>query len=215
MDENKKEQEQSGEKQSTGTSPQSQSNAPAIIAVIVLLLAAVFLVFFLMQDMDEEIDDEDETVTEEVDEDEEQLDSLATLVSTDPDFATLYDAVLAADEAEGVDLVAALDGEEDYTVFAPTNQAFEALPEGELDALLEEPEELAEVLQYHIVEGSVWADDVAELDGEEVETLQGGTLRVEVPEEGVVTLNEEVTVMETDIEASNGVVHTLDGVLLP
>ena len=195
--------------------PESQSNAPAIVAVVVLLVAAVFLVWFLMSDMDEELNGngDDDTTEETADPGEDFEPTIAELVSDDPNFSTLNTALETADEADGVDLVETLNGDTPYTVFAPTNDAFDALPEGELDALLEDPAALADVLLYHVADGEVTSEQVVEVD--QVETLQGGLVSVTVGEDGGVVLNDTVNVVDVDIFASNGVVHVVDGVLLP
>ncbi len=194
---------------------ESQSNAPAIVAVVVLLVAAVFLVWFLMSDMDEDQNGngDDEVAEEVADPDEDFGLTIAELVSDDPSFSTLNTALETADEADGVDLVETLNGDTPYTVFAPTNDAFDALPEGELDALLEDPAALADVLLYHVADGEVTSEQVVEVD--QVETLQGGLVSVAVGEDGGVVLNDSVNVVDVDIFASNGVVHVVDGVLLP
>lgn len=129
-------------------------------------------------------------------------------------FSTLVAAVQAAGLEE------TLRGEGPYTVFAPTDDAFAALPEGTVDGLLAEPEgALTDILTYHVVEGEVLAADVAGLDGQEVTTVAGTTFTVAVGEDGSVTLTDaaggEVTVTTTDITTSNGVIHVIDGVLMP
>lgn len=129
------------------------------------------------------------------------------------DFETLVTAVQAAGLEE------TLRGEGPYTVFAPTDDAFEALPEGTLDTLLAEPEgDLADILTYHVVEGEVPAADVAGLDGEEVTTVNGATFTVGVADDAVTLTDaagNEVNVTMTDVEASNGVIHVIDAVLMP
>ena len=130
------------------------------------------------------------------------------------DFETLVAAVQAAGLEE------TLRGEGPFTVFAPTDDAFAALPEGTVETLLEDPTgDLASILTYHAVSGEVLAADVAGLDGEEVETVNGATFTVNVGDDGTVSLTDatgnEVAVVQTDIETSNGVIHVIDGVLLP
>jgi uncharacterized surface protein with fasciclin (FAS1) repeats len=98
-------------------------------------------------------------------------------------------------------------------VFAPTDDAFAALPEGALDGLLADTEALSSVLLYHVVDGAVFAADVVGLDGQEVATLSGETVLVSLDGEAV-KINES-NVIITDIEASNGVIHVIDAVLLP
>lgn len=130
------------------------------------------------------------------------------------DFTTLVSAVQAAG------LEDTLRGEGPFTVFAPTDAAFEALPEGTVETLLEEPEgDLTDILTYHVVEGEVMAADVAGLDGQEVPTVDGATFTVSVADDGAVTLTDaagnEVAVTQTDIAAGNGVIHVVDAVLMP
>ena len=128
-------------------------------------------------------------------------------------FNTLVTAVQAAGLEE------TLRGDGPFTVFAPTDEAFNALPEGTLDALLADPQgDLTEILTYHVVDGEVFAADVLEMDGQTVETLQGGTFTVEIEGENVVLVDaagNRVNVTDTDIEASNGVIHVVDTVLMP
>jgi uncharacterized surface protein with fasciclin (FAS1) repeats len=96
-------------------------------------------------------------------------------------------------------------------VFAPTNEAFEALPEGVLDALLleENQDVLTSILTYHVVSGEVTSDMV---EPGEVATVQGAT--IELGTDGGVTVN-DATVVIADVEASNGVIHAIDAVLIP
>jgi len=124
-------------------------------------------------------------------------------------FNTLVAAVQAAD------LVNTLKGEGPFTVFAPTDDAFAALPEGTVDALLADIPALTDILLYHVVPGKVMAADVVGLDGESAETaLAGQSIDIKI-DMGNVYLNEDVQVIITDIEASNGVIHVIDAVLLP
>lgn len=130
------------------------------------------------------------------------------------DFETLVAAVQAAGLEE------TLRGDGPFTVFAPSDDAFAALPEGTVDTLLEDPTgDLADILKYHVVEGAVMASDVAGMDGQEVTTVNGATFTVNVGDDGTVSLTDaagnEVGVVQTDIETSNGVIHVLDGVLMP
>lgn len=128
-------------------------------------------------------------------------------------FTTLATAVTAAG------LVETLKGPGPFTVFAPTDAAFAKLPAGTVQSLLAEPKgKLTQILTYHVVKGKVLAADVASMDGKTVTTVQGGTLTVKVAG-GKVSLVDAtgatVGVVKTDIMASNGVIHVLDGVLLP
>jgi uncharacterized surface protein with fasciclin (FAS1) repeats len=123
----------------------------------------------------------------------------------DDRFETLVAALTAAD------LVDTLQGEGPFTVFAPTDEAFEALPDGILDALLEDKDALTEVLLYHVVPGKVLAADVVTLD--EAGTVQGEKLTITVDGEDVMV--NEAQVIIPDVEASNGVIHVIDAVLIP
>ncbi len=121
-------------------------------------------------------------------------------------FNTLVAAVTAAGLAE------TLSGEGPFTVFAPTDDAFAALPDGLVDALLlpENEAALTAVLTYHVLGAEVPSSDVAPGD---VETLQGESITIGV-EDGTVTVN-DATVTAVDVEASNGVIHVIDAVLVP
>ena len=124
--------------------------------------------------------------------------------------ANEFNTLVAAVQAAG--LVETLQGEGPFTVFAPTDEAFAALPEGTLESLLEDPAALAEILTYHVVSGAVLAADVVGLDS--ATTVQGEDISIEVIDGGVV-LNGSANVVATDVEASNGVVHVIDAVILP
>jgi uncharacterized surface protein with fasciclin (FAS1) repeats len=133
--------------------------------------------------------------------------SIAEIVAGNADFSTL----LAALQAAGLDATLAAEGE--YTVFAPTNEAFAALPAGTLDTLLADPTgDLTQILLYHVLQGVATADDVVSLTS--AQALQGSPITIEVTDEGVV-LNGSVLVTQTDIVANNGVIHVINGVLLP
>ena len=134
----------------------------------------------------------------------EMLDIVDTAVA-DGRFTTLVAAV----EAAG--LVDALKGEGPLTVFAPTDDAFAALPEGTVEALLADIPALTNVLLYHVVEGKVMAADVVELSS--ASTLLGQEISISIMD-GKVMLNESQVII-TDLETSNGVIHVIDAVLLP
>lgn len=122
-------------------------------------------------------------------------------------FTTLVAAVQAAD------LVETLKGEGPFTVFAPTDAAFAALSEGTVEDLLkpENKDRLQAVLTYHVVPGKVMSSD---LSGEmSVETVQGSTVAVVAGDSGVTVNGAAVT--SADIEASNGVIHVIDAVIMP
>ncbi len=119
-------------------------------------------------------------------------------------FNTLVTAVKAAG------LVETLKGDGPFTVFAPTDEAFAKIPKDQLEALLADKEQLTAVLTYHVVPGRVTAADVVKLDS--AKTVQGQS--VTIASEGGVTVD-GANVVQTDIEASNGVIHVIDTVILP
>lgn len=121
-------------------------------------------------------------------------------------FTTLAAALSAAG------LIETLEGEGPFTVFAPTDEAFMALPEGVLDALLlpENAAILSQILTYHVVSGSVLAADVTTGD---VASVEGSNISIDTSA-GVV-LNGSANVITTDILADNGVIHVIDAVILP
>lgn len=133
---------------------------------------------------------------------------IVALASGNKDLSTLVTAVTAADLAE------TLQGEGPYTVFAPTNEAFAALPPAELERLLKpaNKDELANILTYHVVAGDVKSSDLS--DGQMVETVQGEKLEVKIGNDGSVMIG-DATVVMADVEASNGTVHVIDAVLVP
>ncbi len=122
-------------------------------------------------------------------------------------FETLAAALGAAD------LVDTLKGDGPFTVFAPTDEAFAKLPEGTVESLLkpENRDQLVAILTYHVVPGAVRAADVVKLD--EAKTVNGQSVAIQVADNGVQIDN--ANVVATDIEASNGVIHVIDQVILP
>lgn len=119
-------------------------------------------------------------------------------------FKTLVAAVTAAG------LVDTLKGNGPFTVFAPTDEAFAKLPAGTVEGLLKDLPKLKNVLTYHVISGKVLAKDVAGM--KTAKTVQGSDLRVNASH-GVTINNAQVT--QADIEASNGVIHVIDTVLIP
>lgn len=132
--------------------------------------------------------------------------TIVDVAAGNPDFSTLVTAIGAAGLAE------TLAGEGPFTVFAPTNEAFAALPAGVLDMLLlpENQETLVKVLTYHVVPGEVTSDLVTAGD---VATVEGSTIAI-TTDDGV-KINGTTTVTAVDVEASNGVIHVIDAVLIP
>lgn len=121
------------------------------------------------------------------------------------DFTTLASLLERAGLAE------TLADEGPFTVFAPTDEAFEAVPKETLDALAKDPEALRSVLLYHVVEGEARASDVASMRS--AETLNGDSVRLQ--SSGDTVRVDDARVVKADVIASNGVIHVIDGVLIP
>lgn len=134
--------------------------------------------------------------------------TIVDVAVADGRFTTLVAAVQAAG------LVETLSGEGPFTVFAPTDEAFAALPAGTVESLLlpENKQQLTDILTYHVVSGKVMAADVVNLTS--APTVLGKDITITV-KDGKVFLNDTVQVIITDVEASNGVIHVIDAVLLP
>jgi uncharacterized surface protein with fasciclin (FAS1) repeats len=130
--------------------------------------------------------------------------TIVDIAAGDDRFETLVAAVVAADLAD------TLSGEGPFTVFAPTDDAFAALPEGTIEALLADIPTLTGILTYHVVPGAVMSTDLT--DGMMAETVNGQSVTIGV--DGGVTVN-GANVIIADIEASNGVIHVIDAVILP
>lgn len=131
--------------------------------------------------------------------------TVVDIAAAGPDFSTLVAAITAAD------LAGTLSGEGPFTVFAPTNEAFAALPAGVLDALLlpENKDALVKILTYHVVPGTVLAADITDGD---VATVEGQTVTISTADG--VTVN-GAKVVTADVVADNGVIHAIDSVILP
>ncbi len=161
--------------------------------ILTPLLAITLLAFTLTA-----CDDSETPISPDLDE------TIVDVAAGNDDFSILVDAVVQA----GLD--GALSSEGPFTVFAPTNAAFEALPAGLLESLTNE--QLAEVLQYHVLGAEVFSNQleaeqaVASLTGEDIFVIANG---------GGVTVNNAASVISADIEASNGVIHAIDTVILP
>lgn len=131
------------------------------------------------------------------------MDIVDTAVSAGT-FNTLVAAVTAAG------LVDTLKGEGPFTVFAPTDDAFAALPEGTVEALLADPEALAAILTYHVIAGQVMSIDLSE--GLMAATVNGAEVTITL--EGGAKVN-GANIVAADIAATNGVIHVIDAVILP
>ncbi|WP_445385022.1 fasciclin domain-containing protein [Robiginitalea sp. IMCC44478] len=145
--------------------------------------------------------------------------TIAGVASGNEAFSTLVAALGAAD------LVATLDGEGPFTVFAPTNDAFGKLPEGTVETLLK-PENkgtLTGILTYHVISGKYMAADVVKAIQDNnnafpVETVQGGSITLSLKDGSVILTDvagNTSNVTMTDVEASNGVIHVIDTVVMP
>lgn len=174
-----------------------------------VLLAAVVLTsvtFVACNNGDEK--KADETVTTPMEEPKmEAPKDVVDIAIGSPDHTTLVSAVTAAG------LVETLKGAGPFTIFAPTNAAFSALPAGTVESLLtpEKKADLTNILTYHVVAGSVKAADLT--DGQKIKTLQGGELTVSI-KDGKVMIN-GANVTAADLTGSNGVIHVIDAVLMP
>lgn len=146
--------------------------------------------------------------------------TIAEVAQGNSDLSTLVSAVQSANLGE------TLSGEGPYTVFAPTNAAFDKVPQETRDQLMsaDGQSDLSNILSYHVVEGETMADALTQAiegageEGYTITTLNGGTLTA-MMDNGQVILRDAAgntaTVTATDIDASNGVVHTIDTVLMP
>ncbi len=138
---------------------------------------------------------------------ETQMKNIVTVAAEAGSFQTL----LAAAEAAG--LVEVLQGPGPFTVFAPTDEAFAALPKGTIEALLADPEALRAILTYHVVPGRVLAAEILGAGTYRPATANGQMLSIRV-EDGKVRVD-GATVITADVMASNGVIHVIDAVVLP
>jgi len=148
-----------------------------------------------------------------------KADTVVEVASGNDDFSTLVAAVKAAG------LVETLNGKGPFTVFAPTNAAFEKLPDGTVDTLLkpENKEKLTGILTYHVVPGKLMAADVVETIKKSggkatVKTVNGESIDVMLDGEDVVIKSKgggTAKVVKTDVTADNGVIHVIDTVLMP
>jgi len=139
-----------------------------------------------------------------------KADDIVDVASAAPNFKTLVAAIKAAG------LVDTLKGDGPFAVFAPTDAAFAKLPKGTVESLLkpENKAKLVAILTYHVVKGKVMAADVMKLkSGTKVATVAGQSVTVKVSKAGVMV--DKAKVVKTDIDASNGVIHVIDTVLMP
>ena len=135
-------------------------------------------------------------------------DTAATAASNNPVLSTLVAAVSAAG------LVDTLNSDGPFTIFAPANPAFDALPAGALDAVLADTNLLTSILTLHVVAGEqLSSSDLAELDS--VTTVNGADVTIEVADDGTLMVNGQASVGCADIQTANATVHVIDAVLMP
>ena len=134
------------------------------------------------------------------------MENIVEIASGNKDFTTLVAAVVAAGLAE------TLSGDGPFTVFAPTNEAFAKLPAGTVEELIkpENKEKLAAILTYHVVAGKALSSDLS--DGQSIKTVNGQEVKVSVGDNVKV---DGAVVTTPDLEASNGVIHVIDSVIMP
>jgi uncharacterized surface protein with fasciclin (FAS1) repeats len=133
--------------------------------------------------------------------------NIVQIAASNPQFSTLVSLVKEAG------LVKTLSGKGPFTVLAPTNAAFKKVPAATLAALKADPDKLRAVLTYHVIPGKVPASKVVTLNGKSVKTVEGSTVKITVKGKAVKVNN--ATVTKTDIMATNGVIHVINGVLIP
>ncbi|MEM6782247.1 MAG: fasciclin domain-containing protein [Bacteroidota bacterium] len=163
--------------------------------------------------------DSSESAVDDMADDTEMTDEAAPSGSTIVDLAGEAGLNTLAAAVGQAELVETLSGEGPFTVFAPTDEAFGALPEGTLDTVMmdENRAMLQGILTYHVLPMSAMSDGIS--GSLELETVNGATITVTKGDDGGVTVTDAngntATVVEADVEASNGVVHVIDAVLLP
>lgn len=193
---------------------QSKKSTGIIVGIIAVVLIGGGI-FWAMNSSTDDTNTSSSSQTQQADDmatDQQAAGTIVDVASGTESLSTLVTAVTAAD------LVETLQGEGPFTVFAPTNAAFDALPAGTLETLLkpESKDQLSSILTYHVVAGKVMAADLS--DGQKVKTVNGATLTVKITDAGVYLVDakgNEVKVEKADVPASNGVVHVIGGVLLP
>ncbi len=185
-----------------------------IVAIVALLAIGGGVLFFTTRNNDDSKDKKEDTTSqaEEVTQEPASAGTIVVVASDTPTLSTLVTAVKAAS------LVETLSGTGPYTVFAPTNEAFAALPAGTLDTLLmpENVDQLKSILTYHVVAGKVLSTDLK--DGQVITTVQGENLTVSITGGMVYIIDakgNKAVVEKADVNAENGVVHVIDSVLLP
>jgi uncharacterized surface protein with fasciclin (FAS1) repeats len=190
----------------------SNKTAGIVVGLIAIIIIGGGIFWAMNNNEDTTMTNENENQSQTSDQAAKSTGDIVAVASDTPSLSTLVTAVKAAS------LVETLQGEGPFTVFAPTNDAFAALPDGTLDSLLlpENVEKLKSILTYHVVSGEVMAADLK--DGQEITTVQGGKLTVNIADGKVCIVDAKggKSMVETaDVNAKNGVVHVVGGVLLP
>jgi uncharacterized surface protein with fasciclin (FAS1) repeats len=193
---------------------ESSKKSTGVIVVAVVLLALGIGAVLMMNNNEDNVEaPKNSSETQQTSQTEQtQLANIVGLASQTSSLSTLVSAVQAAS------LVETLQGTGPFTVFAPTNAAFSALPSGTLESLLkpENKSQLSSILTYHVVPAKAMSGQLT--DGQQITTVQGGKLTVKISAGKVYIVDAkggEATVEQADIEASNGVVHVISSVLMP
>ena len=160
-----------------------------------------------------------DTTATDMDADNQNGETVADIAMSNDNFSTLVTAIKAAD------LGPTLQGDGPYTVFAPTNDAFNKLPNGTVDELVkpENKEKLTSILTYHVVPGEYKAADITKAINDnngkyEITTVEGGTITAMLEGDKVVLTDaagNKATVTMADVDGSNGVIHAIDAVMMP
>lgn len=191
---------------------EEKNNGLTIILVVVIVALLGFGAFYLITQNNAPKPNNNNTnqttggttaTVPEVEEDEEDvLLPLAEALEADGDANVLFTLI------ESADLEATLnDTAQKYTVFAPVDAAFASVT-------LPDSADMANLLRYHVISNEVLSTAIITMDGQEVTTLNGDKIKISV-RDGEVYLNDTVKVIDTDVPASNGVIHLIDGVLMP
>lgn len=135
--------------------------------------------------------------------------NIVEIASSDKQFSTLVTALQTAG------LIETLEGSGPFTVFAPTNDAFNKLPAGTVENLLkpENKQMLVDILTYHVKSGKLDSREIEKLNGQDIQMLNGKPAKIEVKDGKIYIDNAQI--IQTDIIASNGIIHVIDAVILP
>ena len=187
---------------------------------IALASAASLAIAACAEDTAEPTADDTVAMNDQMANDTAEAGTIVEVAQGNPDFSTLVSAVTSANLGE------TLSGEGPYTVFAPTNAAFDKVPQATRDELMSDAgrEDLTNILTYHVVQGETNAQaltqaiEAAGEDGYKLTTVNGAELTAMMDGENVVLVDaagNRATVTSTDVDASNGVIHVIDTVLMP